>query len=206
MCTLITEHFERFGFSTLPLGSKLLTTEVILPGRFKRVYVDSQYGIPLIGGKEIGSLDPRTDKFLSLAEHEDRIIDQLTIKPDQILVTCSGTIGRTAIALDAWSGWAASQHIIRVTSKDRVTAGYLYAWLSTEFGRRFIRRFSYGAVVDEITDEQLMMVPVPVLEESVTLQIGELVQRAVDLRDSAFRKIEEATKDFEIEVLLQPRS
>ncbi len=182
---------------TVRLDSLILSREIILPGRFKRLYVEEEYGVPFIGGKGIGNLDPRTGKYLSLRGHGVRIKDQLTIKENQILITCSGTIGKVNIAPKHWNGWASSQHIIRIDASSDEIAGYLYAWLSTEYGRLLVQRFTYGSVVDEIDDTHVGRVPVPLLEEMEMREIGELVLLANRKRYEAFQLEKKALELFD---------
>lgn len=178
------------------VGDKKVSHEIILPGRFKRIYVEKGFGVPFIGGKQIGNLDPRTEKYLSLQGHGERIKNQLTIKENQVLITCSGTIGRVNIAPRHWDGWTASQHIIRITPNTDWMGGYLYAWLSTDYGREMIRKFTYGSVVDEVDNEHFGNVIIPLLDITIMQKIGELILLANEKRYNAFLKETEALKVF----------
>lgn len=198
----LMNSFLHNGITTKPLSDPSLSKNIILPGRFKRIYVESEHGIPLIGGKQIGNLDPRTDKFLAALEHGERISKQLTIETNQVLVTCSGTIGKVAIAPDFWQGWAASQHILRIQATSPTLAGYIYAWLSTPFGKQLIQRYTYGAVVDEITDIQIGQVVIPCIDQAESRKIGRMVLKANALRSSAFKNFHAATTRLESEVLI----
>ncbi len=182
------------------IGDSRISKEIILPGRFKRVYVEEGFGVPFLGGKEIGNLDPRTGKNLSLQGHGERIKTQLTIKQNQVLITCSGTIGKINIAPKHWSGWTSSQHVIRIESSSPWMAGYLYAWLSTDYGRELIRRFTYGSVVDEVSDEHIGNVIVPILKDSVMQEIGKLVLDANGKRYQAFVLEQQAMRTFDQKV------
>lgn len=51
------------------VGDPRISREVILPGRFKRVYVDEGYGRVFIGGKQLYELDPTNKKYLSNVHH-----------------------------------------------------------------------------------------------------------------------------------------
>lgn len=98
----ITQHLQQHAAQVLSLGDKQLTREIILAGRFKRVYVDEKQGVPFLGGKEILELDPRGEKYLSLKYHGERIADELTLEENTILVTRSGTIGKVNIVPKHW--------------------------------------------------------------------------------------------------------
>lgn len=198
----IVDALDRKAEALLPLGDKSLTSQIFLPGRFKRIYVEGKYGTPFIGGKEIGNLDPRTKKRLSLQGHKERILDQLITEENEILVTRSGTIGKVALVPDFWSGWAVSEHLLRIRPKNELLAGYLYAWLSTDFGRALIRKHTYGAVIFEIDQHHLGDVPVPILQKSFMEKIGAMLLEANVLKSLAFQKEQDAIKRFQSEVLL----
>ncbi|MBE4349953.1 restriction endonuclease subunit S [Vibrio parahaemolyticus] len=181
----IEAHLKNRECTLLKAGDSFLSKDVFLPGRFKRVYVEREFGIPFIGGKELGNLTPKTEKFLSLKGHSERIKSELLLKQGTILVTRSGTIGKVNLTPSHWEGCAASEHIIRITPKNDITAGYLYAWLSTSYGLEMIKRHTYGSVVDEIDDYHVSEVLVPMLSESEVEEIGSLVMQASILRTQA---------------------
>lgn len=201
----VMNHLHDHAFQVLTLGDKQLTKKIILPGRFKRVYVGEKQGIPFIGGKEILELDPRGEKYLSLKHHGARIADQLILQENMILITCSGTIGKVNIVPTHWEGWAGSQHMLRAVPASSAWAGYLYAWLSSEWALPLIRRHTYGAVVFEIDQHQLAEVAVPILADVALMhEINALVLRANELRYMAFAKEQEALLVFNEEVLGTP--
>lgn len=201
----ITNHLHGHAAQVLALGDKQFTNTIALPGRYKRMYVSEKQGIPFIGGKEILELDPRGEKYLSLKHHGARIADELTLHENMILVTRSGTIGKVNIVPKHWEGWAGSEHMIRAVPASSDWAGYLYAWLSSEWALPLIRRHTYGAVVFEIDQHQLAEVPVPMLADVALMhEINALVLRANALRYMAFIKEQEALRVFNEEVLEIP--
>lgn len=198
----IEAHLRGQAAEVAAIGDPQISKHIILPGRFKRVYVKEGNGTIFIGGKQIGELDPSNKKYLSIAYHKKQIAKQLTIREDMTLVTCSGTVGRVALVGRHWDGWTANQHIIRVIPASRDIAGYLYIWLSSEWARPLIVRNNYGATIDEITDIQLASVPVPLLANSaVQSEINRLALEASSLRTNAYNKEQEALRILDKEVL-----
>ena len=61
------------------LSDTRISSDIILPGRFKRIYVDKEHGVPFFGGKQLLSLNPTNVKYLSLAHQGERIEDQLLL-------------------------------------------------------------------------------------------------------------------------------
>ena len=113
----IERHLEKTAKEIVKVGDSRISQSVILPGRFKRVYVEEGSGIVFFGGKQIYELDPSNKKYLSISQHGDRKIkNQLTLRENMTMITCSGTIGKVTIVPKHWEGWTANQHIIRVSS------------------------------------------------------------------------------------------
>lgn len=186
----------------LPLGSKELTTAVFLPGRFKRVYVDADNGKVFFGGKQIYEIDPSNKKYLSLTQHGGRIAKELLLHENMLLVTRSGTVGRVNIVPKHFENWIANDHIQRVSPKGKDLAGYLYVWLNSEYGRILIERFVYGAVVDEIDDNHLSRVPIPIIKDkSLMKKINDLALEANKLRSEAYYLEQDAINQVNDEVI-----
>ena len=175
------------------LGDPRISSDIILPGRFKRIYVDKEHGVPFFGGKQLLSLNPINMKYLSLAHHSNRIEDQLLLEKNMCLITRSGTIGKVMIAPTHWEGWVANEHCLRLRPASENIAGYVYAWLDSIYAKPLIMRNTYGAVVDEIDDNQLSAVAIPLLKDKpVQQKINDLVLEANELRYQAYLKEQEA--------------
>lgn len=186
----------------LPVGSKEISEKIILPGRFKRTYVEKADGTVFLGGKQIYELDPTNKKYLSVKKHGDRIASQLFLHENMIAITCSGTIGKVNIIPKHWENWTMSQHVLRIVAKNKELAGYLYVWLNSEYGNVLIERHIYGSVVDEIDNTHLAKVPIPILKDkSLMEKINNLALEANKLRSEAYYLEQEAIKQMNEEVI-----
>lgn len=83
----------------------------------------------------------------------------------------------------------------------RHRAGYLYAWLSSEWTLPLIRRHTYGAVIFEIDQHHLADVEVPLLEEPLMSEINHLVLEANRLRYLALQNEQLASAIFKREIV-----
>ncbi len=183
----ILKHLTKYAEEVTMLGDSRISKNIIAPGRFKRVYVEEGQGVVFFGGKQMLELDPYGKKYLSLSRHEGRIKKELTLMENMILVTCSGTIGKVNIVPKHWQSWTANQHIIRVVPADNSIAGFIYSWLSSDYGYELIRRFKYGAVVDEIDGRQTSQVQIPLLKNKDSQKkINDLVLEANQKRYMAY--------------------
>lgn len=198
----ITDHLKEYAKEVTTLGNSDVCEEIILPGRFKRVYVDEGYGRVFIGGKQLGELDPSNKKYLSLVHHKDRIAKQLELHENMTLITCSGTIGKVALVGKQWENWTANQHIIRVVPASKDIAGYLYVFLLSDYGYELITHYTYGSVVDEINDNHVRQIPIPLLKNSsVQDKINSLALLANQKRYEAYNLEKQALEIMDKEVI-----
>jgi len=189
----IHEQLDKSAERTILLGDKEVSKEVILPGRFKRQYVDEGQGIVFFGGKQLYELDPSNKKYLSPTFHKDRIENELKLKENMILITCSGTIGKTTLVPKHWENWTSNQHIIRVVPSSKSIAGYLYTFLASAYGYELITRSTYGSVVDEINNDHIARVKVPLLKNKDKQKyINDISLQANSKRYKAYKLEQEA--------------
>ena len=120
---VVEQHIARTAGEIVKVDDGRISQSVILPGWFKRVYVEEGNGIVFFGGKQLYELDPSNNKYLSLNQHGDRIKDELTLRENMTLITCSGTIAKVTITPKHWDGGTANQHIIRVVPANNENCG-----------------------------------------------------------------------------------
>ncbi len=198
----ITEHLKNYAAEVTTIGDKRISNDVILPGRFKRVYVEDGYGRVFIGGKQLWELDPENKKYLSLVHHGDRIAKQLELHENMTLITCSGTIGKVALVGKQWENWTANQHIIRIVPANEELAGYINIFLASDYGFQLITHHTYGSVVDEIDDNHVREIPIPLLKnQDVQQQINTLALEANAKRYEAYLLEQEALRIMDEEVI-----
>ena len=175
-----------------------LSSKIILAGVFKRDYVEKEYGVPFLGGKDMTQLNPQVEKYLSTEKHSSRIKKELAVKENYILVSDRGTIGKAQIVPKHWEGWAVSQNIIKIVPKNKDIAGYIYCFLNSDYGQILLKRETYGAVVDMIDDNNVAGIKIPFLKnESKQKEINDIVLQANELRYRAFLKEQEAVEMME---------
>lgn len=198
----IQEHLRKHAGELTTVGDNRISKDIILPGRFKRVYVDEGQGRIFFGGKQIYELDPSNKKYLSLTKHSKRIKEQLELQENMVLITCSGTIGKVTLVPKHWNHWTANQHIIRVVPVNNELAGYLFIFLLSDYGNCLIRRYTYGSVVDEIDDNHVAQIPFPLLKnQSVQTKINDLALEANKKRHEAYILEQKAMKILNDEVI-----
>lgn len=160
--------------------------------RSTRNYVEKEHGVPFLGGKNIIQIRP---DFKYVSKTETNNLSEMIVEKNQILISRSGTLGRTVFVWKNYENCAASEHLIRVVPNPKlVDEGYLYAFLSTDYGYHQLLRYKHGSVIDEITEGQISQSVIPLPSDKQQKEIGDLVRNAYDLRAEAIRLEDEAQK------------
>lgn len=187
---------RKSGFEITTLNDPRVTNEIRAVTKFrKRVYVPNG-GIPMLSSKQLMQIDPVDIKRLAKGAHT-KDLPEIALKRGMVTVSCSGTIGRVQIIPAYMEGWTANQHATRLVAGSDVSPGYLYAWLSSDYGQRLVKRFSYGSVILEMDRDMMGSVPIPLPSTGVRDKIGDLVLRANELRDQAWRAERETIEELE---------
>lgn len=155
-----------------------------------RNYVTKEHGTPFLSGKNIKQIRPDL-KYISNSETNN--INDMLIEKNWILITRSGTLGRTVFVWNNYENFAASEHLIRVVPfENEIDQGYLYAFLSSDYGYHQLLRYKHGSVIDEITEDQISQAIIPIPTNEAQKEIGDLVRQAYDLRAEAIKLEDEA--------------
>ena len=198
----IIKHLKEHAREITSIGDPKISKNVILPGRFKCVYVEEGYGRVFFGGKQLYELDPSNRKYLSIQKHSTRIKSELEITENTLLITRSGTIGKIALAPKHWEHWISSDHMIRVVPENNDIAGYLYVFLLSNYGHTLITRHTYGSVVDEIDDNHVRQIPIPLLKNSdIQKRINDFALEANQKRYEAYCLEKEALTIMDEEII-----
>lgn len=197
----IKEHLSRYTLDLFYLN-KEIKTEIILPGRFSRTYVDESQGVKFLGGKDLFQLNPSTEKYLSKHVHEKIIQAQLGIKENDLIMPSRGTIGRFLLAPKHFEGWAISDNLMRILIEDKNIVGYIYCFFNSEYGRVLIQREIYGGVVNAIEPNHLYEIPIPILKnKEIQTKINNLVLEANQKRYEAYMLEQQAIKTVNEKVI-----
>lgn len=164
--------------------------DIYLPqgARSSMNYVDEFEGTPYLSPSETFSFPFKPNKYV----HED--YEDFKVPENELLVTCSGSVGRCLISDDALTDFIISGDLIRV-SIDEKYRGFIYAYLKSCFGQVLIVKDQYGSTVNHINPEHMMNVPVPHIPELIS-EINEKINLCCKIRKEAFSKFSKAEKLF----------
>lgn len=169
--------------------------------RFKRIWLKkSDY--PIFQPSSITDIKPDPDGYISRLTQTN--INKLRVKRGQILMTCSGTIGKLSYVSSTLDKQIFSHDLLRIDCKIPSDAGYIYTYLKSRIGNKILLTNSYGAVITHIEPEHLATVPIPNAPEEIKTKINDLIIRSYELRDESNALIDEATQLLINELHLPP--
>ena len=178
---------EQCRWEIVDLGDRFIEDAFYL-GRFKRIYVEEQNGIPLLLPSQMTDIYPKASKFISPITNVD--IESTRVKKEQVLLTRSGTVGLLAYVSKTLENQPLSDDVIRIKTKDY--PGYLFTYLKSKIGRLLVTTNSYGAVVKHIEPEHLDDIPIPNPPSALKQEIHNLIEESFSLRDDSNKLMDEA--------------
>lgn len=119
------------------------------------------------------------------------------VEKNQILVTGFGTIGNTRLVNELSDGISYANNVCRIKAHDETKYGYLYAILSSKYGRSQLNKNASGSVVRYIEAPGIKKTLIPILSESKQQEINKLIEEASKLRVDANRLLAEALDKME---------
>ena len=164
------------------------------PSRLKGIQVSRDYGTPFLAATQVFDLRPAPRKFLSL-DRTDSVAER-QVAPGQILVTCSGSVGRATMSHRAHEGMLISHDLLRVNSIEDKHGGWVYAFLRSQQGRAMMTAAQYGHIIKHLEIAHLGNLPIPTPREDLLDKFAKQAQKILDLRIEAFEKAQEAEQRF----------
>lgn len=171
------------NIATRPLIDCLDDAKFFSTGSFPRLELNTPKSIRLINqtdifnskikGKNIARKKVRTDNLVTYGE---------------VLIAAVGTLGENEtfgcvrFADEELNGQLVSGEFIRMKTINDVPSGYLFIWLSSEYGFRLIRSTQTGTKLCRPIQKLLGQLPVPILSEDIMNKIDCLVKKAHTLR------------------------
>ncbi len=152
-----------------------IVKDVFYPTRFKRIY--AKEGTSFLSSKDIFDL-------VQVGKRIKNATEEYLIKPNWILVTRSGSVGRVLISNKYISKAAISEHVIRVVPDKNTPIGYLYGYLLSTIGQSLLIKNIFGGVVDEIEPHHIKSIPIPRIQE-LEEKINQKILDVCKLREEA---------------------
>jgi len=177
---ILLEELKNNGIEIERIGN--LVDDIYYPGRFKRIY--SREGKNFLSSKDIFD-------FLFGGKKIRNASGKYLIEPGYLLVTRSGSVGRSIISNRIMSESAISEHVIRIIPNEKTPIGYIHAYLISRIGQPLILKNIFGGVVDEIEPHHLAKLPIPRLNK-FEKDLNKKILQVFKLREEAQQNLTKA--------------
>lgn len=165
------------------------------PSRLKGILVSKDYGTPFLAATQVFDLRPAARKFLSL-DRTDNVAERM-VQHGQILLTCSGSVGRATLAHRPHENTLISHDLLRISPKDESHWGWIYGFLRSPQGRAMMGAAQYGHIIKHLEPSHLRSIPIPMLRSDLLIDFEKKAKLILDLRIQAYDKGREAEARFE---------
>ena len=149
-----------------------------------------KFGTPFLTASQVFDLPPIPRKWLSLEQTEHA--QERFVVPGTILVTCSGTVGRTTLARNGLNRILISHDILRVEPNEGSYWGWLYAYLRAPSVIGMMQAVHYGHVVKHLEVDHLHRLPVVEIDARARRAFTRKTRRIADNRNRAEELMAEA--------------
>ena len=153
------------------------------PPRLRGIQVSPKFGTAFLTASQVFDLSFIPRKWLSLEQTDHA--QELFVVPGTMLVTRSGTVGRTTLARDSVDGTLISDDLLRVEAKEESHCGWLYAYLRAPSVIEMMQATHYGHVVKHLEVAHLHQLPVVQINARARLAYTRKVQQVADNRNRA---------------------
>lgn len=168
---------------------------VWMPGRLKGIQVKPQLGTPFLAATQVFDARPIPRKWLALQRTADA--RNRYVADGQILVTCSGAVGRPTIGYSAHANTLISHDLLRVDALESKDRGWIYAYLHAPQVRAMALGAHYGHIIKHLEPEHLQDLPLPLLDDETSKRLLKVTSLILELRNKAYQLTLEAEARFE---------
>lgn len=187
--------------TTKPLREVLLGGDTFSTGSFPRVEVKEGYGVMLINQKDIFDTIIKGKYISKRGVKTDNMVEY-----GEVLIAGVGTLGenetfcRVIFANEDLVGQLVSGEFIRMKVNNEIPSGYLFVWLSSEYGFRFLRSIQAGTKLCRPIPKLVLDIPVPMISPDIMNEIDQLVKNAHTKRYEANENERKAIRMVEEEI------
>ena len=135
-----------------------------------------------------------------MGEERKKIVD--VIKGDYVenLPSFLSDSDAEEISYEDLKGQLVSGEFIRMKTTEEIPSGYLFAWMNSDYGFRFLRNIQAGTKLCRPIPKLVLEIPVPIIDRDSMMEIDKLVREAHTKRHQANQKEQKAISMVEQEM------
>lgn len=165
------------------------------PLRLKGIQVGAGEGTPFLAATQVFDVRPVARKWLAL--ERTYAAAERFVRFGQILVTCSGAVGRATLAYAPHANTLISHDLLRVDTRDASMRGWIYAYLRAPQTRAMMSGAQYGHIIKHLETTHLNALPVPEVGADTAADYERRILRLLQLRNQSYQKTLDAERLFE---------
>lgn len=172
----------------------------IASGTYVREYVQEEIGTKYIRVDSLREfiVNLNSEDLVYVINNKKNLSNRVIAKEGDLLLSRTGTLGKTALVFGPTVGSVLSQHVTRLTPKDNeIDPYFLAAYLNSEFGKMQISSKAFGSTRPELTHDALVTIEVPCIKTKDQRRIGEEVKVGIKNYYSFCTMINEAIHEYE---------
>lgn len=173
-------------------------SNAFIPNRGKRLYVKN--GLKYLSTSDISTTNPGLiEKEIS---NNTPGISTIPVEKDWLLIARSGQeiLGSCFYVSETLDGLGVNEHALRVILKDSISPKYVYAFLSSKFGKQYLRSGIFGSAILTINEDFLHEMKIPRLNEIDEVKVIDQIEKSIQKFDLADQTEKEAIDLVEKEI------
>ncbi len=200
------ENFLSLGFATRHAFSQKTEgwsrledlARVSQPSRLKGILVSPEDGTGYLSATQVYDVRPTPRRFLSM----ERTTDLATrfVEDETLLITRSGSVGRTTVAGRSLNGLMISDDLLRVIPKNQVDWGWLYAYLRSPTARALMTSAQYGHIIKHLEVSHLAALPLVQIGHADKNRFNTYLRDVLESRNRAHELVLRTEMRFESEI------
>lgn len=203
-CRFEGEHYLNIhSFLSLPLETNpnqcnCLDDEALVfnPPVFKRQFCkNTNRAVQYFQSSDVQMSSENSDVYIFKQQAESL---NLLVKENDILITGFGTIGNVRLVSKLQNNTCYANNVCRVRVNTGGKYGFLYAFLSSKYGKAQLNKNASGSVVRYIEAPGIKKTLIPHFSTSLRLEIDSLIQESAQMREEAMSALWEAHRIIEM--------
>ncbi|WOC63437.1 hypothetical protein RI444_22545 (plasmid) [Paenarthrobacter sp. AT5] len=174
--------------------------EVWQPSRLKGIVVRAGAGLPFLSAGQVFEAVPVVRKWLARGHVPDEA--GRYVSPEQILMSCSGRVGRITAVYPHHENIVVTHDLLRIVPRDANHYGWLYAYMRTTQFHGIASASQYGHMIKHLEPEHVQLMPVIMPSTEVVEKTSRLVALVLEKRREAAAI--EAQANAQYESLINP--
>ena len=168
---------------------------IVQPPRTAAILVDAEFGKPYLTASQAFQQRPFPRKWVA----EGRIPhgSALVCERGTVLLTRSGTVGRTTLAYTPHESSLISDDLLRITPREQESWGWVYAYLRAPKSRAMMMSQQYGHIVKHLEVGHVSDLPIPAIPNAKMADFNRRASYVLELREQAYAAISKAERHFE---------